>query len=91
MVKDKWVLGGATCTVVYVIKTCNTTYQKLECSNVWNKSSNKDTKIIDLTTALNYQRMKYKEFQKSYNKNGNKKLNPMKTIHLVILVVITPS
>ena len=56
VVKDKWVLGDATCTVVYVIKT-----------------SNKDTKIISLTTALNYQRIKFEELQKNYNKNRNKK------------------
>ena len=74
VVKDKWVLGDATCTVVYVIKTCNTKYRNLEVSNVWNKSSNKDTKIISLTTALNYQRIKFEELQKNYNENRNKKI-----------------
>ena len=59
VVKDKLILGYATCTVAYVIITCNTKYLNLEGSNVWNKSSNKDTKIIALNTALNDQRMKF--------------------------------
>ena len=78
VVKEKWILGDATCTVAYVIKICNTKYQNLEGSNVWNKSRNKDTKIIALTTELNDQRMKFEEFQKNYNENGNKKIKPNK-------------
>ena len=44
--------------------------------NVWNKSGNKDTEIIDLTTAMNDQRMKFEEFQNNYNENGNNKIKP---------------
>ena len=80
VVKDKYILGDKTCMVAYVIKTCSTKYLNLECSNIWNKSSNKDIKIIDLTTELNDQRMKFEEFHNNYNNNGNKKLNSMKTI-----------
>ena len=43
VVKDKWILGDVTCTFAYVIKTCKIKYRNLEGSNVWNKSSNKDT------------------------------------------------
>ena len=43
---------------------------------MWNKSSNKETKVIALTTALNDQRMKSEEFQKNYNKNENNKIRP---------------
>ena len=53
VVLNKWILGDATCMVVYVIKTYNTKYRKLEGSNVWNKSSNKDTNSIALTIVLN--------------------------------------
>ena len=42
--------------------------------NVWNKSGKKDTEIIDLTTAMNDQRMKFEEFQNNYNENGNNKI-----------------
>ena len=59
VVKDKWILGDVTCMVSYVINICNTKYRNLECFDVWNKSSNKDTNIIDQTTALNDQRMKF--------------------------------
>ena len=76
VVKEKWILGDATCTVAYVIKTYNSKYRNFEGSNVWNKSGNKDTKIIDLTTALNHQRMKFEEFQNNYNKNGDNKITP---------------
>ena len=69
VVKDKWILGDATCTVAYVIKTCNTKYRNLEGSNIWNKSSNKDTKSIALNAALNEQRIKFEEFKKNYNKS----------------------
>ena len=69
-------MGDATCTVAYVIKTRNTKYLNLEGSNMRNKSSKKDTKIISLTTALYYQRMKFEELQKNYNENGNKKIRP---------------
>ena len=72
--REKWILGETTCTVAYVIKTCNAKYRDLEGSNVWNKSSNKNTKIIALTTALNDQRMNCEEFQNNYNKNGNNKM-----------------
>ena len=48
----------------------------MEVSNVWNKSTNKDTNIIALTTVLNYQRMKFEEFQKYYNENGDNKIKP---------------
>ena len=78
LIKDKWILGDATCMLAYVIKTCNTKYRNLEGSNVWNKSSNKDTKITALITALNEQMMKFEEFQKNYNNHGNKKINPTK-------------
>ena len=76
VVKGKWILGNTTCTVVYVIKTCNNRYQNLEGSNVWNKLINRDTNIIALRTALNDQRMNFEEFQKNYNKNGNNKIKP---------------
>ena len=59
VVNDKWILEDATYMVACVIKTCNTKYQNLEGSNVWNNSSNKYTKIIALTTALNDQRIKF--------------------------------
>ena len=48
----------------------------MEGSNVCNKSSNKDTTIIATTTELNDQRMKFEEFHKNYNNNGNKKIKP---------------
>ena len=67
VVKEKWIMGDATCTVAYVIKICNTKYRNLEGSKVWNKSRNKGTKIIALTNALNDQRFKFEEFQKNYN------------------------
>ena len=41
VVKDKYIFGDATCTVMYVIRTCNTKYRNLEGYNVWNQSSNK--------------------------------------------------
>ena len=78
VVIDKWILGDATCTIAYVIKTCNTKYRNLEVSNVWNNSSNKDNDIIALTTALNDQRMNFEEFQNNYNKNRNNKIEPNK-------------
>ena len=43
---------------------------------MWNKSINKDTKIISLTNSLNDQRMKFEEFHKNYNKNRNNKIKP---------------
>ena len=46
----------------------------MEGSNVWNKSGNKDTKIISLTTALNDKMMKFEEFHKNYNENGNNRI-----------------
>ena len=76
VVKGKWILGDATCTVAYVIKTCNTKYRNVEASNAWNKSSNKYTKIIALTTALNDQRMNFEELQKNYKDNGKNKIKP---------------
>ena len=76
VVKEKWILGDATWIVAYVIKICNTKYQNLESSNLWNKSSNKDIKIIDLTTVFNDQRVKFEEFQNNYNENGNNKIKP---------------
>ena len=80
VVKDKWILGDATCTVAYVIKTCNTKYRNLEGSNVGNKSSNKNNKVIAMTTELNDQRMNFEGFQKNYNKNVNKKIEPNRKI-----------
>ena len=74
VVKDKRILGEATYTVAYVIKICNPKYRNLEGSNVWYKSSNKGTKIIALTTALNDQKMKFKESQKNHDENGNNKI-----------------
>ena len=56
-------LGDAIFTVSYVIKTCNTKYRNLEGSNILNKSSNKYTNIIALTTVLNDQTMKSEELQ----------------------------
>ena len=43
---------------------------------MWNKSSNKDNKIIALATALNYQMMNLEEFQKNCNENGNNNIKP---------------
>ena len=80
VVKDKFIFGDAICTVAYVIKTCNTKYRNLEGSNVWNKSSNKNNKVIALTTELNDQRMNFEGFQKNYNKNVNKKIEPNRKI-----------
>ena len=76
VVKEKWILGDATCTVAYVIKICNTKYQNLDGSNVWNKSINKDAKIIAFNIALNYKRMNFEEFQNNYNENWNNKIKP---------------
>ena len=76
LVKYRWILGDATCTVAYLIKTCNTKYQNLEVSNVWKKSVNKYNYIIALIAALNDQRMKFEEFQNNYNENGNNKFKP---------------
>ena len=83
-------MGDATCTVAYVIKTCNTKYQYFEGSDVWNKSSNKDTEVIALTKALNYQRIKFDKLQKNYIKNRSNKFKSNKKIHKVIAAVITP-
>ena len=58
---------------------------------MWNKSSNKETKVIALTTALNDQRMKSEEFQKITTRTKTTKLDPMKKMHIVIPVVINPS
>ena len=74
VVKEKWIFGDAICTITYLIKTCNNKYRNLEGFNVWNKSSNKETKIIALTTKLNNQRMKSEYFQKNYNGNRNTKI-----------------
>ena len=43
---------------------------------MWNKLSNKDTNIIALSTAFNDQMMKFLEFKKNYNDNGNNKIIP---------------
>ena len=75
-VKYIYILGDPTCTVAYVIITCNAKYQNLEGYNVWYKSGKKDTRIISLTTALNDQMMKFEEFHNNYNENGNNKTKP---------------
>ena len=72
-------MGDATCTVAYVIKTCNTKYQYFEGSDVWNKSSNKDTEVIALTKALNFTKgLSLISYRRITSKTEATNLNPIK-------------
>ena len=51
--KDLWVCGNGVCTVTYIITSVNTTYKNLVGDKSWNKTSDKDAKIIALTNSLN--------------------------------------
>lgn len=73
-IKDKWIMGDASCTVQYVISTLNNKFRNLEGSGSWNKTSEKDTKIIALATKLKDQEKKFNELQSQLkgSKGGGK-------------------
>ena len=63
MVKDKWIMGDTACTVQYILSTLHNKVWKLKQAVTWNKISEKDAKIILLTTALNNQNKKGKDLE----------------------------
>ena len=67
VVKYKWIMGDPSCTIQYVISSLNTKFRNLEGAGVWNKTSENETKIIALTTALNDQKKKFKELETKIN------------------------
>mgnify|MGYP000887618028 CR=1 FL=1 len=60
-IKDKWIMGESSCTIQHVISTLNNKFRNLEGSGSWNKTSEKDTKIIALATKLKDQERKFNE------------------------------
>ncbi len=67
VIKDEWIMGDPTCTIQYVILTLNTKFRNLNRAGIWNKTSEKETKIIALMTALNDQKKKFKELETEVN------------------------
>ena len=50
--KDAWIRGDASCTITYVIEVANNSYRNIKGERSWNKTSDKDAKIIALTTKV---------------------------------------
>ena len=68
--KDMWVHGDWICAVTYIITLFNKTYKNLVGEKSWGETSDKDAKIIAMTTSLNKQKNKWSEFATKMNSSG---------------------
>ena len=50
--KDAWIRGDNAISVTYVVEVANNSYRNIKGERSWNKKSDKDAKIIALTTKV---------------------------------------